>query len=112
MRGNKYGAIKVKTAEGTFDSKAELARWQWLQQELKEGRITGLKRQVEYSLDVNGKHICKYRADFVLTLPDGRIVVDDYKGMVTDAFRLKAKLMEACHGLKVNVAKTPTAKYS
>lgn len=110
-RRNKYHAIRVETVDGKFDSKSEFSRWCWLRQEEKAGRIADLKRQVEYSLDVNGMHICKYVADFVITLPDGRVVVDDYKGMMTDTFRLKAKLMKACHGIEINVAKTPTAEY-
>ena len=62
--------------------------------------IQDLKRQVRYSLDVNGVHICFYVADFTY-LERGALVVNDSKGYRTKDFILKSKLMLACHQIKI-----------
>lgn len=57
--------------------------------------------QEEYRIDVNGVHIVNYRADFVVTYPDGRVEVEDTKGIETPKFILQKKLMLAVHGIKI-----------
>lgn len=107
-RKKKYGNIRTKTKDGWFDSQGELHRWYFLKDLQKNGHIFKLERQISFSLDVNGQHICRYVADFTYTLPDGTAVVDDFKGMVTETFRLKKKLMKAIHGIDIKVTKKPT----
>lgn len=65
----------------------------------RSGKITGLKTQVSYLLIPaqyeNGKCIersCRYVADFVYW-QDGNLVVEDAKGLKTDVYRIKRKLM-------------------
>ena len=98
----KYRAKKVTTADGTFDSKAELAHWGELKWRERAGEISHLKRQVKYSINVEGEHICDYYADFVYydkaTL---QTLTIDVKGYKTDAYRLKAKLMKAVYGITI-----------
>ena len=55
---NKYGNKKVTTAEGTFDSKGEYARWLFLKDAERRGEIKDLQRQVRFSL-VPPVHYCK-----------------------------------------------------
>ena len=83
-----------------FDSKKEAQRWHELQLEWRAGRISRPRRQVAFSLSVNGEHVGKYVADFVY-VRDGERVVEDTKGARTELYRLKRKLMLACHGILV-----------
>ena len=84
---SKYRSQRVTTEDGTFDSKAELARWGELKLFERGNLITGLRRQVAYPIAVNGKPICKYVADFVYH-EHGKLVVEDVKGVITAVYRL------------------------
>lgn len=68
------------------------------------GEITELQRQVRFALVVNGIHICDYVADF--TWKEGaQRKVADVKSVMTrklPAYRLKYKLMQACHGITLD----------
>lgn len=64
------------------------------------GQITELRRQVPYVIEINGKHICKWIADFVY-LKDGIEHVEDSKGFKTPEYRLKRKLVEAIYGFRI-----------
>jgi hypothetical protein len=109
MRGrgwSKYHAQKTKVGDLTFDSKLEARRWNELLMLQRNGAIRNLKRQVPFDLVVNGHHVCKYIADFTYELTsDGMMetVCEDAKGVMTPEFRLKAKLMEAIHGIVIQV---------
>ena len=62
--------------------------------------------QVMYRLDVNGTHICTYRADFVYFDNErGGEVVEDTKGWQGELSKLKLKLMAACHGIDVELVR-------
>lgn len=98
-RKNKYGNIKAEADGMLFASKAERGRWMDLRLMEKAGEIKELQRQVKYPLEVNGMHICDYIADMVYE--KGGLVVEDVKGYRTEIFKLKKKLMLACHGIEV-----------
>jgi hypothetical protein len=101
---SKYHATKTKVGDLTFDSKLEARRWNELLMLQRNGAITALQRQVPFEMTVNGHLICTYRADFVYTLTEsGDRIVEDAKGVMTPEFRLKAKLMEAIHGIVIQV---------
>lgn len=100
-RRSKYNSRRVEKHGVLFHSKREAGRYDQLLLMEKQKLIYDLKRQVKYRLEVNGVLICTYSADFVYTLPDGREVVEDVKGYRTPEYRLKAKLMLACHGITV-----------
>ena len=89
-RASKYGAHKVQTEEGKFDSKHELKRWNELKLLERAGEISDLKRQVKYELipsqKINGKTIersCTYIADFEY-IYKGSKVVEYYSVKATD----------------------------
>lgn len=107
MRGkgwNKFHAKKTEVDGIVFDSKAEARRWGELRLMEKAGLISGLQRQIPFDLTVNGHLICRYVADFVYVTRDSmETVVEDAKGVLTPEFRLKAKLMEAIHGIVIQV---------
>jgi hypothetical protein len=100
----KYLNKPQKTEDGYFASKKELARWQDLKLLEKAGKITDLKRQVNFPLIVNGFLICRYRADAVYK-ENGKRVVEDCKGrrsgLPYQMFKLKAGLMKATLGIDV-----------
>lgn len=99
-RKSKYKAIKISNRLGTFDSKKEYERYLILLDREKHGEISKLERQVEYILvphqtDEKGKVIeqaVKYRADFKY-VEDGKEIVEDVKGIKTQVYIIKRKLM-------------------
>lgn len=117
--GSKYGAKKVKTEDGMFDSVKEFRRWQALKMLERDGLITDLRRQVKYQLipaqrepDIIGKrggrklgaiieHECSYIADFEYRDKAGALHVEDAKGMRTTDYIIKRKLMLYVHGIRV-----------
>lgn len=105
MAWNKYGAKKITDpATGfVFDSKAEFIRWCELRLLERAGKIADLQRQVKYELipKQKGERACTYVADFVYIDSDGNTVVEDTKGVRTDAYRIKRKLMLWVHGIKI-----------
>lgn len=93
-----------EAGERSFDSKKEAAEAMRLIVEQRIGNIRNLRFQVPYRIDINGKHICRYIADFVYETKSGdewTTVVLDAKGVETDVYRLKAKLMKAVHGVSI-----------
>jgi hypothetical protein len=84
-----------------FASKKEANRYAELKLLERAKIISALQLQKPFELRVNGVLVCKYIADFVYLDQSGREVVEDVKGVKTAIYRLKAKLMIACHGLRV-----------
>lgn len=116
----KYHAQKVTFDGMEFDSKREMIRWQELRALERNGEIFGLRRQVRFELipaqyapDVvtkTGKkkrgacleRKCDYIADFVYSdLRTGEYVVEDAKGMKTEVYKIKRKLMLYMNGIRV-----------
>lgn len=101
---SKYRAVKTTVNGITFPSKLEARRYLELLTLQKAGEIAGLERQVPFDLVVNGHLVCRYIADFCYTATSsGERTVEDAKGVLTPEFRLKAKLMQACHGIVIQV---------
>ena len=100
---SKYHARKTTVDGITFDSRREADRYLVLKGMEEDGTIGDLRRQVRYELvpafDVDGRHYrpVYYVADFVY-VEDGKEVVEDVKGMVTDVYRLKSKLFAQRYG--------------
>lgn len=93
--------VKRKMVNGIeFDSTKEARCWQDLCLMQQAGQITELRRQVPFQIVVCGNHICQYTADFTFRKA-GRAVVMDAKGFRTEIFKLKRKLMIACHGVEI-----------
>jgi hypothetical protein len=100
---SKYHAKKTTVDGITFDSRREADRYLVLKSMEEDGIIEDLRRQVRYELvpafDVDGRHYRPvfYVADFVY-VENGREVVEDVKGMMTDVYRLKSKLFARRYG--------------
>lgn len=107
---NKYHNRKVKIGNDVFDSEREYTRWCELKLMERAGLITDLQRQVPFELvpaqreppsrgprgaERQGKLLERpvtYVADFVYSEGSER-VVEDCKGMRTDEYIIKRKLM-------------------
>jgi hypothetical protein len=113
---SKYRNKKVELDGHIFDSRKEAAVYAELKACQKTGEIDKFEMQKRYELipaqyamkDVNGKQrrtcverAITYLADFVVYYPDGEISVIDAKGMKTDIYRIKRKLMLMVHGLAI-----------
>lgn len=101
--GAKYGNTKVAIDGMPFDSKREAARWQELRLLERAGEISDLRRQVRYELvpKLPGERPVDYIADFVYRDKNGNEVVEDAKGVRTQAYVIKRKLMLWRHGIRI-----------
>jgi hypothetical protein len=63
--------------------------------------------QERFRLDVNGVHVCDYLADFVYFDNERQQrVVEDVKGFQTEVSKFKLRLMEAVHGVSVELVRS------
>lgn len=103
----KFGNRPLRCRQGVMhQSTLEARRCDELHLMQQGGLIRDLEAhpQPRWSLDVNGVHVCHYLGDFrYFDNERGEVVVEDTKGIQTDVFRMKAKLMLACHGIDVQV---------
>ena len=119
---SKYKAKKTIVDGITFDSKKESKRYQELKLLEKVGNISSLQTQVKYVLipsqyEGTGEYYTKgihkgeekkrlvekevsYYADFVYE-QDGQTIVEDTKGVKTDVYIMKRKLMRYIHGIAI-----------
>ena len=98
---SKYRNRRATVDGQTFDSRKEARRYLELQLLARAGEITGLTRQQSYRLEVNGVLVCSYRPDFEYRTKDGTKVVEDVKGVKTQTYKLKKKLMKAIYGITI-----------
>ena len=99
---NKYHAAR-ETADGyTFDSKAEAKHYRELRLRERAGEIRDLVVHPRFPLKVNGHLVCVMVPDFQYR-ENGVLVVEDVKSKatITAVYRVKAKLLHACHGITV-----------
>lgn len=104
---NKYNA----KPSGGYASRKEHRRANELRLMQRAGLVSNLREQVSYEiipaqLGADGKVIeraCSYIADFVyVDNATGQTVVEDTKGMRTDVYRIKRKLMLHVHGIRIS----------
>lgn len=88
-----------------FDSRREAARWDELHLMETLGAITELRRQVPFPIEVGGRVISIYYADFSYVREGKRVVEDVKGGRATDTplSRIKRKAVEAGHGIRIEV---------
>jgi hypothetical protein len=97
LRRNKYNAAKTEFDGKVYDSKKEAARAAELKLLQKAGEIMAFAEQVTFLLPAGVKYI----ADFVIIGNDLSVTVEDVKGFKTDVYKLKKKLMEEVHGIRI-----------
>lgn len=119
---NKYKNNKCIVDGIVFDSRREARRYRELMLMQAAGKISRLQRQVKYVL-IPAQYLptgevykrgekkgqpklkqaeqeCAYIADFAY-YEDGKMVVEDTKGMRTRDYIIKRKLMLYVHGIKI-----------
>lgn len=99
-RTGRIKSRKVEIDGMIFDSDIEGKRYLILKSDERTGRISDLRMQVKFTFDENGIHCFTYIADFVYQ-ENGAQVVEDVKGMRTDVYRIKKKLIEARYGFRI-----------
>jgi hypothetical protein len=115
---SKYGNHKTTVDGITFDSQKEANRYCELKLLQKAHKISGLELQKVFVLIppkyevVYGKRgakrgkcierACTYKADFTYyDIEDDMWVVEDVKGMKTDVYKIKKKLMLYQYGIRI-----------
>lgn len=117
QKKSKYGNEKAFVNGIKFDSKKEARRYMELLAMQREGRIRDLRLQADFTLveaytTVSGERVqaMRYRADFTYeraTAPDATGAVhwlrevEDCKGMKTEGYKLKKKLMLDKYGISI-----------
>ena len=104
----KYNNTK-KTVDGiTFDSILEARRYVVLKSRLEAGTISDLRLQPHYTImdgykDLSGTYIrpVQYIADFSYINADGKRIVEDTKGVRTEAYVIKRKLVRDRFGVEI-----------
>lgn len=100
VKTNKYHAVKETVGKLKFDSKKEKQRFEELMLMEQAGEIKGLKLQHDFTLQeafttTDGERVraIRYRADFTYYDSAGNWIIEDAKGMKTDIYKLKKKMM-------------------
>ena len=103
-KASKYGNKRTVLDGITFDSQGEADHYAMLKLREKAGEISQLERQKPFPIVAGGAGtLCAvYKADFAyFDHVLGRGCVVDFKGVETDVFKLKKKLVEAIYGVEV-----------
>lgn len=95
----KVKAKDTRTADGiVFDSKAEMHRYRELLRLREQGLVQYFLRQIPFHLPGGVKYVC----DFMVVWNNGRIVYEDVKGVRTDLFIAKKKIVEAIYPVTIH----------
>lgn len=104
----KYHSRKAVLDGIVFDSQLEANRYAELKLLERAGEITDLRTQVRYTLIPSQKkpsggteRACTYTADFVYKDKSGGEIVEDTKGMKTQQYTIRRKLMLWVHGVEI-----------
>lgn len=91
---SKYKAVGVHAHGRYFGSKGEHSRFLQLYSMLNDGRINQLEFQPRFRFVHGGVQLGFYAADFQY-LHEGRLVIEDVKGMLLPVYKLKRKMLAA-----------------
>ncbi len=98
---SKYNNQKTTYNGREYDSKKEAKRAWELDMLLKAGVLRSWTPQPSFKITYKGEHICTYRGDFRVRYSDGHEEIEDVKGVRTDVFILKKKLVKAFYGITI-----------
>lgn len=103
---SKYGATRTVVDGIYFDSKREAARYTELNFMRQAKKIKDLECHPSFPIDYNDNRICMVELDFrYFDVTRGEYVFEDVKSPGTNnaLSKLKRKLVEAFHGIKVEL---------
>lgn len=105
-RKNKFNAKKTWVDGQLCDSKKEAKHYAQLLILEKANEIVGLKLHPRYPILINGVKICNVVLDFeFIDLTTNKKRHIDVKGVYTSESKLRHKLLEATHNIKVEIWK-------
>jgi len=116
IKKTKYNNRKVEIDGHKFDSKLEAQYYAFLKHKKATGKIKDFSLQPRYTLQETFKRDGKtyrsitYIADFEVLHNDGSTQVIDVKGMMTDVFKIKAKMFTKLYG-KLYLVKSSKAGF-
>lgn len=97
---HKFNAKITETDGIKFASKKEANYYQELKLRQKAGEVVFFLRQVPFHLPGS----TRYLVDFVEFLSDGSVVFVDVKGMKTDTYKMKKRMVEDLYPIKITEA--------
>jgi hypothetical protein len=80
-----------------FASKKEHKRYQQLKILQNSGEILFFLRQVPFHLQASVKYVC----DFLIFWTNGEVTIEDVKGVKTDMYIVKKKMVEATYPITI-----------
>ena len=92
---NKYNAKGRRYNGQWFDSTGEMNYAVELDWRIKAGELQSYQRQYKIDLTVNGVHITNYFVDFRVIDKHGAVQFHEYKGVSTETFIIKWRLLQA-----------------
>ncbi len=100
-RGNKYSARRVEVDGIRFDSKREAAFYSRLLLEQKAGEVKYFLRQVPFHLPGQTRYV----VDFLIVMTGGIIRYVDVKGVETQMFKTKKRMVEDLYPVRIEVVR-------
>lgn len=96
---HKFGAVRTERDGQTFDSKAEARYWDRLMLAKAAGEVVMVLRQVPFHLPGGVKYVC----DFQVFHASGVVEFVDVKGVQTESFKAKKRMVEALYPVTIEV---------
>ena len=97
--GHKFGAIRTESDGIKFDSKKEAKYYDELKIRQRIGEVLFFLRQVPFHLPGG----VRYVVDFVEFRADETVAFIDVKGMETESFRAKKRMVESLFPIEIKV---------
>jgi hypothetical protein len=101
MLRHKFRAVQTQRDGIKFSSKAEATYYDRLKLMLAAGKVVMFLRQVPFYLPGG----VKYVVDFQVFWDDGSVEFIDVKGVETESFRAKRRMVEALFPVKITTMK-------
>lgn len=97
MIRHKFRAKQTILDDIKFSSKKEAKRYQELKLLREKGEVLFFLRQTAFHLPGNVRYVC----DFMVFWTNGDITIEDVKGIRTDLFIVKKKILEAVYPIEI-----------
>lgn len=95
---HKYKAKRTACFQGhNHPSKGEAIHCNKLELRRRSGEFEKYDYEKTYPIHVNGVLICKHKPDFTVYGENGKVWVEEFKGVLTADFKLKKKLFEVTY---------------
>jgi hypothetical protein len=104
-RKSKYKNRATQCDGFTFDSIVERDYYVHLKANQNAGSVKMFLRQVPLHIVCNDESVCKYVCDFQVFYSDGLVEFVDVKGIQTDIFKIKKKLVEAQYPIEIKLVR-------